>query len=76
MKRIAERLNLKTKDFVFVDDRPDERAMVAQGVPGSSALDATGARTWRRLDLWGDLLESSETDRTEMYRQYHQRSAA
>jgi FkbH-like protein len=73
-KRIAEALNLKAKDFVFVDDRPDERALVAQGVPGIATLDATSERTWRRLALWGDLLESGETDRTEMYRQYRQRS--
>lgn len=76
MKRIAEGLNLKAKDFVFVDDRPDERAMVSQGVPGVSALDATAPRTWRRLALWADLLKASETDRTEMYRQYHERSSA
>jgi FkbH-like protein len=73
-KRIAETLNLKAKDFVFVDDRPDERALVAQGVPGIATLDATSERSWRRLALWADLLESGETDRTEMYRQYRQRS--
>src|SRR5262249_27232523 len=70
----AESLNLKAKDFVFIDDRPDERAMVAQGVPGIVTLDATSERTWRRLELWAALLEPSETDRTEMYRQYHRRS--
>ncbi len=73
-KRIAESLNLKAKDFVFIDDRPDERAMVAQGVPGIVTLDATSERAWRRLELWAGLLESGGTDRTEMYRQYHQRS--
>jgi FkbH-like protein len=76
MKRIAEGLNLKAKDFVFVDDRPDERAMVSQGVPGVAVLDATSARSWRRLALWADLLDASDTDRTEMYRQYRQRSSA
>jgi FkbH-like protein len=76
MKRIAEGLNLKAKDFVFVDDRPDERAMVVQGVPGVAVLDATSERTWRRLGLWAALLESSETDRTAMYRQYHERNSA
>ena len=76
MKRIAEGLNLKAKDFVFVDDRPDERAMVAQGVPGVTVLDATSERTWRRLGLWTAFLEASETDRTEMYRQYHERNSA
>src|SRR5262249_53082415 len=76
MKRIAEALNLKAKDFAFVDDRPDERAMVAQGVPGVAVLDATSERTWRRMGLWAALLEASETDRTVMYRQYHERNSA
>ena len=47
IRRIAETLNLKAKDFVFVDDRPDERDLVTRGVPGVTALDATSARTWR-----------------------------
>jgi FkbH-like protein len=76
MKRIAEGLNLNAKDFVFVDDRPDERALVSQGVPGVSVLDATSPRTWRRLALWANLLDASESDRTEMYRQYQARSSA
>src|SRR5262249_59458941 len=73
-KRIAETLNLKAKDFVFVDDRPDERALVAQGVPGIVTVDATSERAWRRLELWAALLESSASDRPALYRQHQQRS--
>jgi len=76
IRRIAETLNLKTKDFVFVDDRPDERDLVTRGVPGVTALDATSPRTWERLGLWAQLVQGSETDRTEMYRQYRARQEA
>jgi FkbH-like protein len=76
IRRIAETLNLKTKDFVFVDDRPDERDLVTRGVPGVIALDATSPRTWERLALWAQLAQGSDTDRTEMYRQYRARQEA
>lgn len=76
MGRIAATLNLKAKDFVFVDDRADERAMVAEGVPGALAVDATDERTWRRFRLWADMLISDAGDRTELYRQQRQRQEA
>lgn len=76
IRRISEALNLKVKDFVFVDDRPDERDLVTRGVPGVTALDATSERTWRRMALWAQLAQGSETDRTEMYRQYRARQQA
>ena len=76
IRRISETLNLKAKDFVFVDDRPDERDLVTRGVPGVTALDATSERTWRRMALWAQLAQGSETDRTEMYRQYRARQQA
>jgi HAD superfamily phosphatase (TIGR01681 family) len=76
IRRISETLNLKAKDFVFVDDRPDERDLVARGVPGVTALDATSERTWYRMELWAALSPGSETDRTEMYRQYRERQQA
>ena len=34
--RIQNVLNLKTKDFVFIDDRPDERELVASCHPRPS----------------------------------------
>ena len=56
MRRIAEELNLKTKDFLFLDDRADERAMVTETMPEVVALDAESPAVWRRLSLAADLL--------------------
>ena len=68
IKRIAETLNLKVKDFVFIDDRPDEREMVRMTIPGILCLDATEEATWRKLDWWAEALpEQNEGDRTQMY---------
>ena len=70
IKRIAQHLNLKSKDFVFIDDRPDERAMVALAMPEVQVLDATDAASWRRLDLWAQALAGDDaTDRTALYRE-------
>ena len=74
IRRIAEELNLKTKDFVFIDDRPDERAMVQEMMPEVLALDAESDAVWRRLSLAADLLpEQDELDRTLAYKQKAQR---
>ncbi|MFL6428700.1 MAG: HAD-IIIC family phosphatase [Acidobacteriaceae bacterium] len=74
IRRIAEELNLKTKDFVFIDDRPDERAMVQEMMPEVLALDAESESVWRRLALAADLLpEQDELDRTLAYKQKAQR---
>jgi FkbH-like protein len=76
MSRIQQALNLKTKDFVFIDDRADERDMVAQTFPEVLTLDATDERTWRLLELWGESLPSEpETDRTRQYKERAQREA-
>ncbi len=56
LKRIAEYLNLKSKDFVFIDDRADEREMVNMAMPEVFTLDATADRSWRLLDLWSQYL--------------------
>ncbi len=71
LKRIGQQLNLKTKDFVFVDDRPDERELVRVATPEVLSLDATDDRTWRLLDLWAALLEGQgdAADRTQFYKQ-------
>jgi FkbH-like protein len=74
MGRIAEQLNLKTKDFIFLDDRPDERQMVKQAFPEIHIMDASQPRTWHLLDAWAHILEPrSESDRTFLYRQRQQR---
>jgi FkbH-like protein len=68
IKRIAEELNLKLKDFVFLDDRPDEREMVHMAIPAVHCLDASADSTWQMLDWWAAALpEQTEGDRTQMY---------
>jgi FkbH-like protein len=74
IRRIAEELNLKTKDFLFIDDRADERAMVLETMPEVLALDAQSDAVWRRLSLTADLLpEPDELDRTLAYKQKAER---
>lgn len=74
IRRIAEELNLKTKDFLFLDDRADERAMVTETLPEVLALNAESAGVWRRLALTAELLpEQEEIDRTLAYKQRAER---
>ncbi|HZL36814.1 MAG TPA: HAD-IIIC family phosphatase [Tepidisphaeraceae bacterium] len=74
LQRIAQILNLKTRDFVFIDDRADEREMVNLAMPEVNTLDATSERAWRMLDIWSRILSSQgETDRTQFYKQKEQR---
>jgi FkbH-like protein len=76
MRRIADHLNLKIKDFVFIDDRADERAQVSEELPTVISLDALDARSWRLMTLWADLLPAKAgADRTEFYRQRDSRQA-
>jgi FkbH-like protein len=76
MARIADHLNLKVKDFVFIDDRADERSMMMEQHPSLLALDALDARTWKLFGLWADMLAAYEgSDRTEFYRQRDMRQA-
>lgn len=74
--RIQNVLNLKAKDFVFIDDRPDERELVASCIPDLHVMDATSDRVWRQLDLWSRLLPcEGELDRTQLYQQRARRQA-
>jgi FkbH-like protein len=74
MRRLQEALNLKFKDFVFVDDRADQRALVAQAIPEIHVLDATNSAVWKRLALWAAALpDDPESDRTRQYREREQR---
>lgn len=69
-------LNLQTKHMVFLDDRPDERAMVQEAFPDILTLDPGDAETWRLIDLWGEMtFGSSDLDRTQMYREQALRDA-
>ena len=74
--KMQESLNLKMKDFVFVDDRADERAMVEENFPLVKAFDATANRTWEKYALWERLLEENpDMDRTQMYHDRAKREA-
>lgn len=77
VRELQADLELRPDAFVFIDDRPDERALVEAAVPGLISLDAEDPRTWRRLELWETLLGSGEhEDRTRWYREREQRGAA
>jgi len=73
MASIVEELNLKEKDFVFVDDRPDELERVQNAFPAMTVLDAREAATWRQLAHWEKHLKADQLeDRTRLY---HERAA-
>lgn len=74
MSKIKEALNLKPGDYVFIDDRADEREMVSMVFPEIYCMDATLPRTWELLQLWSEFLEpQTETDRTQLYKEREER---
>jgi FkbH-like protein len=76
MQRIQADLNLKIKDYIFIDDRADERELMHQVYPEMLCLDATDERSWKRIELWAELLdEDPDMDRTLMYKQREIRKA-
>jgi FkbH-like protein len=76
MQRIQADLNLKIKDYIFIDDRADERELMHQVYPEMLCLDATDERTWKRIELWTELLDNEpDMDRTLMYKQREIRKA-
>jgi len=76
MQRIQAGLNMKIKDYVFVDDRADERELMHQVYPEMLCLDATEERTWKRIGTWAELLDDDpDMDRTLMYKQREVRKA-
>ena len=69
IRRIAAELN-EDQDFLFIDDRADERAMGLEMTPEALTLDAESPAVWRRLSMAADLLpEQDELDRTLAYKQ-------
>ena len=76
VQRIQSGLNIKYGDFVFLDDRQDELALMASAYPAMQCLDATRAETWRRLEVWAEALDPNpDMDRTKMYQDREQRRA-
>jgi FkbH-like protein len=77
IEKIKNSLNLQTRHMVFIDDRPDERAMAREAFPDLLALDACDPVTWRMIDHWGHMtFGSSDVDRTRMYQEQALRDAA
>jgi len=75
--RIKTGLNLQTKHMVFLDDRPEERALVQEEFPDLLVLDPEDPETWRIMNLWAEMtLGSSNEDRTRMYQEQALRDAA
>ncbi len=74
LRRTQQALNLKLKDFVFIDDRADERQLASLTLPEVLPLDATCERTWALLEAWAALLpEHADEDRTALYKQREER---
>jgi FkbH-like protein len=77
ISKIKKTLNLQTKHMVFVDDRPDERALVQEAFPDILTLDACDPQTWTRMDIWSHLVHgSSDIDRTRLYQEQVARDAS
>lgn len=68
--RISETLNLNPNSFVFLDDRPDERATVTEEVPGILTLDPNEPETWAMIAEWTECLgKAALADRTKQYQE-------
>ena len=68
MVSIRDELNIKLKDFVFLDDRPDELERMQRAFPEILAVNATDAMTWKLFSHWQKTLCSDqEEDRTKLY---------
>jgi FkbH-like protein len=74
MAAIRDELNLKLKDFVFLDDRPDELERMQNAFPEILVLNSTEAATWGLLSHWQKNLPSqADEDRTKLYHERVQR---
>ncbi len=68
MAGIRDELNLKIKDFVFIDDRPDELERMRNAFPEILALNATEPATWNFLSHWQKSLPANPQEyRTKLY---------
>lgn len=81
LRAIAAELNLGADSFVFADDNPAERAIVAAQVPGVAVPALDGAENYiKTLDHGGyfevTALSKEDLQKTELYHQNAQRAAA
>ncbi|GAA5218536.1 HAD-IIIC family phosphatase [Corallincola platygyrae] len=70
---VAHELNLGLNSFVFIDDNPVERELVANELPDVVCLDAEADWVWQSLELLFEFPNTQQTEeaskRTEMYQQ-------
>lgn len=75
----ARTLELGLDSFVFLDDRPEERGLVAEHLPSVVGLDSTASATWESLAHLLAFPNTASTgtaaSRTEKYRARAERSA-
>jgi len=72
--KMQSKLNLKIKDFIFIDDRQDELDLVKNVYPSIKCLDALNLQVWAQLELWDSFLDDSVgMDRTQVYREREDR---
>ena len=81
LKAIASELNLGADSFVFADDNPAERAIVAEQVPGAAVPALDGAENYiKTLDHGGyfevTTLSKEDLKKTELYHQNAERAKA
>jgi FkbH-like protein len=75
IRSIAKELNLGTKEFIFLDDMPSERALVQGELPDVTVMDSTAETTWLTLrHLCGMSAGNTEMDRTQLYRERQRRN--
>jgi len=75
MVRIQQELNLGFGDFVFLDDSPQERALITERFPEMIVMDPHQEETWTLFRQWSRILsETGSGDRTQLYFERKQRN--
>lgn len=70
MAAIVKELNMKAKDFIFIDDLPDQLERMRNAYPEMVVMDATDPMTWKLFSHWQKHLSSEmEEDRTKLYQE-------
>jgi HAD superfamily phosphatase (TIGR01681 family) len=76
IQRIAAKLNLDLRDFVFIDDRDEELEIVRRALPQVRVLSANSEWTWQMLEWWvAALPNQGSADRTQLYREREERES-
>ncbi len=73
---LAQQLNLGLDSFIFIDDNPTERGLMAQTLPAVRILDATDPFTWRMLEILPALPWCSQTQEAKARTAFYQAQLA